>query len=235
MPVYRLSPEPVFPDPELAEPDGLLAVGGDLKAERLLNAYRRGIFPWYGEGDPILWWSPDPRLVLDPYRIAVSKSLVRTIKKNTFSITVDTAFESVITRCAHVQRSGRPGTWLVPAMRTAYTALHHAGLAHSVEAWQDGRLAGGLYGVSLGRAFFGESMFTEQRDASKVCLVWLAALLRSWNFAFIDCQVTTPHLLRMGAAEIARAAFLNRLERALTVPDRKGSWRLPADLRPCGP
>jgi len=232
MPVYRLNADPVFPDPELAGPDGLLAVGGDLGSARLLNAYRRGIFPWYGEGDPILWWSPDPRLVLDPRTIVVSKSLERTIRKNPFRITLDTAFEEVITRCASVERSGQPGTWIVPDMRFAYIQLHRLGFAHSVEAWAGDRLAGGLYGISLGQAFFGESMFTNQPDASKVCLVYLAALLRSWDFDCIDCQVTTDHLLRMGAFEITRRDFLKRLKSSLRSPDRKGPWSLPADLRP---
>ncbi|MBM4311656.1 MAG: leucyl/phenylalanyl-tRNA--protein transferase [Deltaproteobacteria bacterium] len=232
MAVYRLSAEPVFPDPELAEPDGLLAMGGDLSTLRLLNAYRRGIFPWYGEGDPILWWSPDPRLVLDPRSISISKSLARTLKKNALRITLDTAFEEVITCCASSLRRGRPGTWIVPQMRAAYLQLHRAGCAHSVEAWQDGCLAGGLYGVSLGRAFFGESMFARQPDASKVCLAWLAALLRAWEFDFIDCQVTTPHLLRMGAVEIERTVFLARLRHALQAPDRTGPWRLPPDISP---
>ncbi len=232
MAVYRLSAEPSFPDPELAEPDGLLAVGGDLSTPRLLSAYRRGIFPWYGQGDPILWWSPDPRLVLDPRRIIISKSLARTLKKNELRITLDTAFGQVIARCASAPRPGRPGTWIVPEMREAYLRLHREGFAHSVEAWRDGILAGGLYGVSLGRAFFGESMFAQQRDASKVCLACLASLLRDWEFEFIDCQVTTGHLLRMGAVEIERAVFLERLQLALQAPDRVGLWSLPEDLCP---
>jgi len=232
MPVYHLSVDPVFPDPELAESNGLLAVGGDLSAARLLSAYRSGIFPWYGEGDPILWWSPDPRLVLDPRSISISKSLARTLKKNVLRISLDTAFEDVVTRCARAERRGQPGTWIVPQMREAYLQLHRAGCAHSVEAWQDGCLAGGLYGVSLGRAFFGESMFARQPDASKVCLAWLAALLRAWEFDFIDCQVTTPHLLRMGAVEIERTAFFARLRHALQAPDRIGPWRLPSDISP---
>lgn len=232
MAVYRLSAEPVFPDPDLAEPDGLLAVGGDLNTARLLSAFRRGIFPWYGEGDPILWWSPDPRLVLDPCRIIISKSLARTLKKNGLRISLDTAFEDVITGCSTIARRGQPGTWIVPQMRDAYLRLHRAGFAHSVEAWQDGCLAGGLYGVSLGRAFFGESMFARQPDASKVCLAWLAALLRAWEFDCIDCQVTTGHLLRMGAVELPRAEFLDRLRHALQAPDRTGPWRLPAGISP---
>lgn len=235
MPVYHLSADPVFPHPELAEPDGLLAVGGDLSTERLLNAYRQGIFPWYGEGDPILWWSPDPRLVLDPRHILISKSLARTLKKNLFRITIDSAFEDVINRCARAVRPGPSGTWIVPAMRSAYIRLHRAGLAHSVEAWQDNQLVGGLYGVSMGSAFFGESMFAAQRDASKVCLVYLAALLRAWDFDCIDCQVTTEHLLSLGAAEIPRTLFLERLRCALQAPDRTGPWHLPPRTDPLMP
>jgi len=232
MPVYQLSTEPVFPHPAQAEPDGLLAVGGDLTTERLLSAYRQGIFPWYGEEGPILWWSPDPRLILDPRDIVISKSLTRTIKKNPFRITFDTAFEDVISRCADSKRPGQPGTWIVPEMRAAYMQLHREGVAHSVEAWQEDRLVGGLYGVSLGKAFFGESMFAEHRDASKVCLAYLAALLRAWNFDCIDCQVTTPHLLRLGAVEIPRTRFLERLRSALQSPERTGPWRLPPEISP---
>jgi leucyl/phenylalanyl-tRNA--protein transferase len=232
MSVYHLSADPVFPHPELAEPDGLLAVGGDLSTERLLTAYRQGIFPWYGKGDPILWWSPDPRLVLDPRHIVISKSLARTLKKNPFRITIDSAFEDVINRCARAVRPGQPGTWIVPAMRSAYIRLHRAGLAHSVEAWQDNQLVGGLYGVSMGSAFFGESMFAGLRDASKVCLVYLAALLRAWDFDCIDCQVTTEHLLSLGAAEIPRTLFLERLRSALQTPDRTGPWHLPPGISP---
>jgi leucyl/phenylalanyl-tRNA--protein transferase len=232
MPVHYLNADPVFPDPECAETDGLLAVGGDLSSARLISAYRQGIFPWYGEEDPILWWSPDPRLVLNPRAIIITKSLARTIRKETFRITVDTAFEEVITRCACSERPGQPGTWIVPAMRSAYIELHAAGLAHSVEAWQGDRLAGGLYGVSLGRAFFGESMFAETRDASKVCLAWLAALLRSWKFDLIDCQVTSAHLMSMGALEIERSRFLELLDRAIQAPDRAGPWVLPPGTDP---
>lgn len=232
MPVYQLSAEPVFPHPEQADPDGLLAVGGDLSPERLLSAYRQGIFPWYSEQGPILWWSPDPRLILDPRHIIISKSLRRTVKKNLFRITIDTAFDEVIARCADSVRPGQPGTWIVPEMRAAYIQLHREGVAHSVEAWQDGRLIGGLYGVSLGKAFFGESMFSEHRDASKVCLVYLASLLNAWDFDCIDCQVTTPHLLRLGAVEIPRSLFLERLERALQSAGHTGTWRLPAELCP---
>jgi leucyl/phenylalanyl-tRNA--protein transferase len=235
MPVHQLSTNPVFPHPELAEPDGLLAVGGDLSTERLINAYRQGIFPWYGEDDPILWWSPDPRLVLDPRHIVIAKSLARTLKKEPFRITFDTAFEDVITRCSRAARPGQPGTWIVPAMRCAYIELHREGLAHSVEAWQGNRLVGGLYGVSLGGAFFGESMFAEQRDASKICLVYLTTLLRAWNFDCIDCQVTTEHLLRLGAVETPRALFLQRLDRALQAPDRTGPWHLPPGTDPLMP
>jgi len=215
MPVHHLNADSVFPHPECAEPDGLLAVGGDLSTERLLSAYQQGIFPWYGEDDPILWWSPDPRLVLDPRHIVIAKSLVRTIRKKPFRITLDTAFEDVITRCARTVRPGQPGTWIMPAMRD--------------------RLVGGLYGVSLGGAFFGESMFAEQRDASKICLAYLAALLRTWDFDCIDCQVTTGHLLRLGAVEMPRTRFLETLHRALQAPDHAGSWHLPPGIDPLMP
>ena len=232
MPVYHLNADPVFPDPELADHDGLLAVGGDLGARRLICAYQQGIFPWYGEGDPILWWSPDPRLVLDPRHIIISKSLTRSLKKGMFRITLDTAFGDVITRCARAVRPGQPGTWIVPAMREAYIGLHQAGYAHSVEAWQEDQLVGGLYGVSLGRAFFGESMFAEARDASKICLAYLAALLRCWDFDCIDCQITTAHLLSLGAVEIPRSRFLKRLQHALQSPTRPGPWHLPLKTDP---
>ncbi len=235
MPVHHLNADPVFPHPECAEPDGLLAVGGDLSTERLLSAYQQGIFPWYGQDDPILWWSPDPRLVLDPRHIVISKSLARTIRKKPFRITLDTAFEDIITRCARAMRPGQPGTWIMPAMRSAYIELHKAGFAHSVEAWQGDRLVGGLYGVSLGGAFFGESMFAGQRDASKICLAYLAALLRTWDFDCIDCQVTSGHLLRLGAVEMPRTRFLEILHRAVQARDRTGPWHLVPGIDPLMP
>ena len=214
-----------FPPPEHAEEDGLLAMGGDLRVERLLAAYRTGIFPWYSDGQPILWWSPDPRLVLFPDEFHCSRSLRRTLKRGTFEIRFDTAFEEVIEACANAPRNYGDGTWITPGMRHAYTRLHELGFAHSVEAWRGGALAGGLYGLSLGACFFGESMFTRETDASKAALSALVTLCRAWNFAFIDCQVTNDHLLSLGAREIPRAAFLEQLELALRKPTREGSWR----------
>jgi leucyl/phenylalanyl-tRNA---protein transferase len=224
MPVYALSETIAFPAPACAEPGGLLAVGGDLSVARLLLAYRLGIFPWYADGDPILWWSPDPRMVLYPEKIRVSKSLQRLIRKGIYTVSVDRAFEPVIQGCATAPRSGGEGTWIVPAMQQAYTELHRVGYAHSVEVWSGGRLAGGLYGVSLGKVFFGESMFSELRDASKVALVHLAGLLRSRSFACIDCQLENPHLVRLGAEALPRSRFLKLLASALAAPTCRGTW-----------
>lgn len=215
MPVFRLTEELVFPPPEFAGPDGLLAVGGDLSVERLLLAYSQGIFPWYSEGHPILWWSPDPRLILFPWELKVSRSLRQTIKKGTYRVTMDRAFSEVVEKCAGVHRAEDGGTWITPDMAKAYVRLHRSGFAHSVESWKDGELAGGLYGVALGRAFFGESMFATSPDASKVALVALVERLSEWDFDLVDCQVTTPFFKRMGAREIPRSEFLERLERAL--------------------
>ena len=226
VPIYRLPREPVFPDPARAEPDGLLAVGGDLSPERLLSAYAAGIFPWYGEESPILWWSPDPRLVLEPARLHVPHSLRRTIRRGRYRVTADEAFERVIARCATRVRPGQDGTWITGEMLQAYLRLHQLGFAHSFEAWEERELAGGLYGVSLGAAFFGESMFADRPDASKVAFVrgmeWLAA--RRVNL--VDCQVRTEHLVRFGAHEIARGAFLRRLTAALRQPTHRGRWSL---------
>jgi leucyl/phenylalanyl-tRNA--protein transferase len=227
MPVYLLSDEIAFPSPQLAE-EGLLAVGGDLSRKRLLLAYRMGIFPWYSKYEPILWWSPDPRLVLYPGELRVSKSLQKTIKKGLFKITMDQAFEVVINACAHSRTSADEGTWIVEEMVDAYCDLHESGFAHSVEAWQEDRLAGGLYGVSLGRCFFGESMFTHISNASKVAFVALVKHLQTLNFDLIDCQVSTPHLLRFGAREIPRARYLNELKKSLKPATLKGRWSLAA-------
>jgi len=194
MPVYRLPRELLFPDPEEADPSGLLAVGGDLSVRRLLLAYSMGIFPWYTEGEPILWWSPDPRLVLEPSSLKITKSLGRTIKKGVFSVTMDRCFARVIRKCATIERKHERGTWITRDMIAAYCRLHRQGFAHSVETWERGRLVGGLYGVSLGAAFFGESMFAERSDASKTALVFLAGALAVWGFVLIDCQVRTEHL-----------------------------------------
>lgn len=224
MPLYLLSDDLVFPSPQLAPKEGLLAVGGDLSQERLLLAYRMGIFPWYSRHEPILWWSPDPRLVLYPGELRISKSLQKTIKKGLFRITMDRAFYAVIEACAQSRTRADEGTWIVDEMIDAYCELHESGFAHSVEAWQDERLAGGLYGVSLGRCFFGESMFTRISNASKVAFVALVEHLRALNFDLIDCQVTTPHLLSFGAREISRARYLNELKKSLKPPTLKGQW-----------
>ncbi|MEN8247172.1 MAG: leucyl/phenylalanyl-tRNA--protein transferase [Thermodesulfobacteriota bacterium] len=224
MPVFLLSEELVFPPTHLAAEGGLLAVGGDLSAERLLLAYGQGIFPWYSDDEPILWWSPDPRLVLHPEEIRVSRSLKRTLNKALFRVTMDKAFDQVIQACAQSRIESGEATWIVEDMIQAYCRLHEDGFAHSVEAWQGGELVGGLYGVSLGGCFFGESMFTRVSNASKVAFVHLARQLSDWSFTLIDCQVTTGHLMRFGAREVPRPAFLELLKDALTIPNRQGKW-----------
>jgi leucyl/phenylalanyl-tRNA--protein transferase len=217
--------EPVaFPSPRFAGKDGLLAIGGDLSEKRLLLAYRMGIFPWFSDDQPILWWSPDPRLVLYPDEIRISKSLKKVIKKNVFHLTMDTAFEEVINACAQVPRADDQGTWIVKDMIDGYCRLHESGFAHSVEAWYKGKLAGGLYGISLGKSFFGESMFTYMSNASKVAFVALVDYLRELSFDMIDCQIATAHLIRFGAIEISRDRFLDELEQSLDAPTRRGKW-----------
>ncbi|MGV8074460.1 MAG: leucyl/phenylalanyl-tRNA--protein transferase [Syntrophobacteraceae bacterium] len=229
MPVFRLSESLAFPPAIYAEPDGLLAVGGDLSSERILLAYRLGIFPWYSPTTPILWWSPDPRLVLFPDELKVSSSLRRVLKKGIFSVTIDSVFREVIEQCAIVSRKGNVGTWIVPEMIEAYCRLHEIGFAHSVETWFNGQLVGGLYGVALGRVFFGESMFSVRTDASKVAFVHLVELLREWGFELLDCQVATAHLCRLGAREISRVDFLIRLAKALENVSSKGLWQGPSN------
>jgi leucyl/phenylalanyl-tRNA--protein transferase len=226
MPVFRLPNEIVFPSPELAEEDGLLAVGGDLSVERLLLAYSMGIFPWYSGGSPILWWSPDPRLVLFPEELKISRSLRQTMKKGTFRVTFDAAFEEVMRGCAESPRKDGQGTWITAEMIKAYRRLHEKGAAHSVESWAAGRLAGGLYGVALGGVFFGESMFSRRSDASKVALVSLVEHLTEFGFRIIDCQMTTAHLVSFGAREIPRAEFLKRMKDALKIRVPEGKWNL---------
>ena len=226
MAVYLLSEDLIFPSPQLASEEGLLAVGGDLSLERLLLAYRMGIFPWYSEDEPILWWSPDPRLVLYPRDLKVSRSLKKVIKQEAFEVTLDCAFKEVITECARVRLENREGTWIVEDMVQAYCRLHESGFAHSVEAWQDNSLAGGLYGVSLGKCFFGESMFTRIANASKVALVALVEYLKPLDFAFIDCQIPTAHLTRFGAREISRSRYLDELAQALKAATLRGRWSL---------
>ena len=201
-----------------------MAIGGDLLPQRLELAYRRGIFPWYSKGDPILWWSPDPRLVLYPNEFKAPRRLQRQVRQGRFKITADKAFDRVIGACARSRLKKGEGTWIVEEMIMAYSRLHRLGLAHSVEAWQDGQLAGGLYGMSLGRAFFGESMFTLVSNASKAALARLVAFLQVRDFHFLDCQVTTDHLVRFGAREIPRCRFLVELKSALAIPTLKGPW-----------
>lgn len=225
MPVYRLPDEHIFPPPHLAEESGLLAVGGDLSESRLLLAYSLGIFPWYSEGDPILWWSPDPRLVLFPDELKISRSLKQIINKDVFTVTMDRAFESVITQCAEVHQRDDKGTWITGEMIDAYTRLYQSGYAHSVESWFEGKLAGGLYGVSLGSVFFGESMFALKSNASKVAFVKLVQQLMTWDFTLIDCQISTAHLLSLGAREIPRRDFLGMLKSAQAVATRRGKWK----------
>jgi leucyl/phenylalanyl-tRNA---protein transferase len=215
-----------FPPAEraLKEPNGLLAAGGDLTPRRLLDAYRRGIFPWYAEGEPILWWSPDPRMVLFPDELKVSRSLSKTLRNAAYDIRFDHAFDQVVSACA-APREGQPGTWITGAMRAAYNRLHELGYAHCVETWMDGCLAGGLYGVAVGGIFFGESMFSRRRDASKLALVGLAGKLRAEGFGLIDCQLPTPHLASMGARTIPRSDFLRRLRELIHYSKPLGSWR----------
>jgi leucyl/phenylalanyl-tRNA--protein transferase len=224
MPIYRLTDEIVFPPPDHAEPDGLLAVGGDLSAERLLLAYRLGIFPWYSNGQPVLWWSPDPRIILDPGEFHISRRLGQTLKKGEFKVTFDRAFAEVIRACAASPRKGQHGTWITREMMEAYICLHQMGFAHSAESWLNGELVGGIYGISLGRCFFGESMFFSQTNASKVALATLVQQLITWDFHMIDAQVATEHLISLGAKDIPRRIFLDRLEIALRFPTLKGSW-----------
>ena len=229
MPVFLLSDELVFPNPSLAEKDGLLAIGGDLSQQRLLLAYRMGIFPWYSDQEPILWWSPNPRLILYPDRIYISRSLKKVIRKNKFHLTIDTAFGSVIEQCARTRSEKRTGTWITHDMIKAYCRLHESGYAHSVEAWMGDSLAGGLYGVSLGRCFFGESMFTRVSNASKVALVGLAAYLNRLSFEWIDCQIANEHLISLGASTVPRKAFLEMLAQALKDSTKRGKWHFDED------
>ena len=226
MPIFRLTKEIAFPDPNLADPQGILAVGGDLTPKRLLLAYASGIFPWYSRGEPIIWWSPNPRMVLFPEELHVGRSLQKELKRGAFHVRMDTNFAEVIKRCSSKKRPGQRGTWITSDMNKAYVALHELGFAHSIEAYQNDTLIGGLYGVSLGAAFFGESMFTDSPDASKVAFVTAVQAMISWGFDLIDCQVHTEHLERFGAREIPREDFLARLATSLQKPTRQGKWTL---------
>lgn len=236
MTVYLLPEEAVlFPDPEEAEADGLLAVGGDLTMPRLLAAYGRGIFPWFGQDTPILWWSPDPRLVLFPPEIHIPRSLRRVLNHGPFTVTADRCFENVIRACGQALRPQGPGTWITEDMVQAYATLHRNGFAHSVEVWNGRDLVGGLYGVAIGRVFFGESMFFRQDDASKVALIHLARLLESWEFDLIDCQQTTPHMQRWGAREIPRREFSAIVRRAVVANRPRERWSFPEGFDPLRP
>lgn len=214
-----------FPDVRFAlrEPNGLLAAGGDLNPERLIYAYKHGIFPWYSEGEPILWWSPDPRAVIAPDQVYISRSLRKTLKRQIYHVTLDTAFRRVIDACAQPRHYG-PGTWLTPPLRDALTELHHQGYAHSVECWLDDNLVGGLYGLAFGKVFFGESMFSTQSDASKVAFVHLCWQLARWDFALIDCQVESPHMKSLGAVPLARKDFIELLDKYSHTNAHQGKW-----------
>jgi leucyl/phenylalanyl-tRNA--protein transferase len=213
----------------LEQPNGLLAAGGDLSAGRLIAAYRRGIFPWYSEGEPIMWWSPDPRMVLYPAELRVSRSLRKALRREDYEIRVDTAFAEVMRACAD-PRPGQAGTWVSPAMISAYSALHKHGYAHCVETWRSDTLVGGLYGVAIGHAFFGESMFSRVTDASKLALVHLVRQLARWEFGLIDCQMRTAHLARLGAREIARGEFSRQLQQLVNYALEPGVWIFDRDL-----
>ncbi|WP_034642427.1 leucyl/phenylalanyl-tRNA--protein transferase [Desulfovibrio inopinatus] len=221
--LYLLNNSLEFPEPQFAEPDGLLAVGGDLRPDRLLAAYRRGIFPWYNDNSPILWWCPHPRLVLVPKDLHIAKSLRKVLRKQVFSIGFDTDFHGVIRLCAET-RLDTGGTWITADMNRAYCRLFELGYAHCVEAWEDGELVGGIYGVAVGRAFFGESMFHLKPNASKVALVHLVRFLEHHGFHLIDCQQTTPHMLHFGATEWPRPSFLRALESATVLDHLAGPW-----------
>ena len=230
MPVFLLPTEIVFPPPQLSTKEGLLAIGGDLNPDRLIEAYRRGIFPWYSEDDPILWWSPDPRLILSPNELKISRSLAKELRRRRFHITIDTCFDSVIAACAQIRRNNSEGTWINPDMEEAYIRLHQRGYAHSIEVWFNDNLVGGLYGVSLGGCFFGESMFSTISNASKTALVYLCRFMRAHDFELIDCQIQTPHLKSLGARAIPRENFLSALKMALRKPSLQGRWSLPTGL-----
>ncbi|WP_027859810.1 leucyl/phenylalanyl-tRNA--protein transferase [Marinobacterium jannaschii] len=228
------SPTAPFPPvgTALKDPNGLLAAGGDLSTDRLLGAYRRGIFPWYNPGEPILWWSPDPRCIITPDRLHISRSMKKRLRKKDFQITFDQDFHGVIEACA-APRENEAGTWISREMKHAYQTLHQEGHAHSVEVWMDGELAGGLYGVAIGRVFFGESMFSRQRDASKIAFIGLVEQLRFWGYALIDCQVTNSHLLSLGAYEVPRSTFLQHLEQSIDItPEHE--WIFDPNCFECG-
>jgi leucyl/phenylalanyl-tRNA--protein transferase len=226
MPIYMLTDELRFPPPEGASDEGIVAVGGDFRPERLLLGYAQGIFPWPSEGLPLLWFSPDPRFVLTPEAAHIPRSLKKRMRREPFEVRFDTAFDQVIRACAGARRPGQRGTWIISDLVAGYERLHELGFAHSIEAWQGDRLVGGLYGVGLGRVFFGESMFATEADASKVAFAMLLAQLWSWQFALVDCQVHTEHLERFGAEEVSRTEFLSTLRGAVMAETRRGRWQL---------
>lgn len=225
---YVLGRELFFPPVTRASREGLLAIGGDLSVPRLLLAYQSGIFPWPSEGLPLLWFAPPQRAVIEPDKLHVGRSLRKVVDRGVFDVRYDTAFAEVIQACAGIPRRHEAGTWILPEMIDAYIRLHEAGFAHSVESWKDGQLVGGLYGVSLGGCFFGESMFARTDDASKVAFVVLARRLHAWGFQLIDCQVQNEHLERFGVSTIPRAEFQKRLHAALELPTQRGLWTLPS-------
>jgi len=222
--LYYLTEELVFPPPQYATRDGILAVGGDLRPERLLLAYQSGIFPWYSEGEPVLWWCPNPRFIMNPQDLKVSKSMKQVLRKGIFEITYDQSFKEVIEACSLVPREGQMGTWILQEMVDAYTHLHQLGFAHSVEAWKDGELVGGLYGVAIGNVFFGESMFAKASNASKAAFITLVGKLTEHKFKLIDSQVYTPHLASLGCIEIPRNEYLKRLKDGIQHPTLRGNW-----------
>lgn len=228
---FLLEPRlPGFPDPELAleDPDGLLAIGGDLSPQRLLTSYRMGIFPWYSEEQPILWWTPNPRAVLFPTNLKVSRSLRKVLRRHPFQVTLDSAFEAVVNSCAAPRKDGL-GTWITPEMNTAYCQLHEMGFAHSVESWEADELVAGLYGIAIGKVFFGESMFTRRDNASKIAFIHLVRQLHAWGFGLIDCQVASGHLTRFGATEIPRRDFMGLLDDYCSHPGIPSPWRFDSE------
>lgn len=224
MSIFQLGEDLVFPDPRLAEPEGLLAFGGDLEPDRILMAYKMGIFPWFSDSQPILWWSPDPRMVLFPEQFHISKSLKRRLRSKKYTIEFDKYFSEIIHYCATTPRHGEQGTWITDGMIEAYNRLHLLGFAHCVSVSVAGKLVGGLYGISIGKGFFGESMFSLENDVSKICFAYLARVLNNWGYDIIDCQLPTDHLKSLGAVEMDRVAFLDLLSQVIQNPTRQGNW-----------
>lgn len=232
MPVFKLTDDLVFPPPHLAEPDGLLAIGGDLTPQRLLLAYSSGLFPWFNEGQPPLWWCPDPRCIFEPEEIHLSKSLLKTLRRGLFRVTSDQDFPAVIRACASVRQNQGEETWITEQLASSFMTLHEMGYAHSIECWQESELVGGLYGVCLGRCFFGESMFYTSRDSSKVALAHLLRMAGEKDFELVDCQLPNSHLASLGAKEVPRSDFLARLQNGAVKPSvspLKGDFSLSED------